>query len=130
MIAKLLMSVSVLLIGFACAWFYLRGPALGPGNAASPFVGYRPWRRVGAAICLLLSVMFVIGVYAVDIPARPAPYAIYWIVMLGLVVWLFALAVRDVMYTRELIRRWRRNIADETDSALHRNGQSAEHRNP
>ena len=85
---------------------------------------------MGAAICLLLAVMFVIGVYAVDIPARPVPYAIYWIIILGLVVWLFALAVRDVMYTRQLVQRWRRDIADESDGALGRSAGPAENRNP
>ena len=129
MIAKLLMSAAVLVTGFTCAWFYLRRPAIRPSRAAHPFAGERPWRRVGAAICLLLSVMFVAGVYAVDIPDRPVPYAVYWIIMLGLVVWLFALAVRDVMYTRKLIQRWRRDIAKETDDAHCRSAGAAENKN-
>ena len=130
MIAKLLLSVAVLVTGFTCAWFYLRRPAIRPACPTHPFAGERPWRRVGAAICLLLSVMFVVGVYAVDIPDRPVPYAVYWIIMLGLVVWLFALAVRDVMYTRELIQRWRRDIAKETNDARGGSAGVAENKNP
>jgi len=130
MIPKFLMSAAVLFTGFACAWFYLRRPAIRPNRATHPFAGERPWRRVGAAICLLLSVMFVAGVYAVDIPDRPVPYAIYWIIMLGLVVWLFALAIRDVKYTRKLIQRWRRDIAEGTDDAPCRSFGAAENKNP
>ncbi len=78
-------------------------------------------------MCLLISVMFVLGIYAVDIPDRPVPYALYWIIMLGLVVWLFVLAVRDIMYTRELVRRRRlemrnRAAAEAMDIPTSENG--------
>ncbi len=112
---KLLTSIAVLATGIACAWFYLRGPTVRRDPDSHPFAGDRPWRRLGAAICLLLAVMFVIGIYAVDIPDRPIPYALYWIIMLGLVVWLFTLAVRDVVYTRTLIRRWREEASTDDD---------------
>jgi len=114
---KLLASISILFMGFACAWFYLRRPVVRERRTVSPFAGNRPWRRLGAAICLLLSVMFVVGVYVVEIPERPIPYAVYWIIMLGLVVWLFTLAVRDVMYTRKLVEHWRREFAEDIDDA-------------
>ena len=55
----------------------------------------------------MLAVMFVVGVYAVDIPDRPVPYAAYWIVVLGMVVWLCALAVKDMRHTRRVAARWR-----------------------
>ena len=113
MIPKLLMSIAVLITGAALAWVYLRKA---PDAVATryPFAGHRPWRKVGATICLLISVMFVLGIYVVDIPDRPIPYALYWIIMLGLVVWLFVLAVRDIMYTRQLVRRWRHEMRDRT----------------
>ena len=50
--------------------------------------------------------MFVLGVYLVDVPDRPRAYAAYWIIMMGLVVWLCGLAVRDMLYTRRLLREW------------------------
>lgn len=106
MIAKLLTSVLVLVMGILMAWVYLRGTT-GEPSSHHPLSGSRPWRKVGAGICLLIAVMFVVGIYVVDIPERPIPYALYWIVMLGLVIWLIVLAVRDFMYTRSLIRRWR-----------------------
>lgn len=111
MIPKLLMSIAILVTGAALAWFYLRqSPAT--GSQRYPFAGHRPWRKIGAAICLLISVMFVLGIYIVDKPQRPVPYAIYWIIMLCLVVWLFVLAVRDIMYTRQLVQRWRLEMRD------------------
>jgi hypothetical protein len=115
MIPKLLMSIAILTTAAGLAWIYLRRtPA--PGSPRYPFAGHRPWRKVGAAICLLISVMFVLGIYIVDIPDRPIPYAIYWIIMLGLVLWLFVLAIRDMMYTRALVHRWRSELR-ERDAA-------------
>ena len=61
--------------------------------------------------------MFVLGIYIVDIPDRPVPYAMYWITMLGLVVWLFVLAVRDIMYTRHLVQRWRSTVHNDAAEA-------------
>ncbi len=116
MIPKLLMSIAVLITGAALAWYYLRKA---PDAVATryAFAGLRPWRKVGAALCLLISVMFVLGIYVVDIPDRPIPYALYRIIMLGLIVWLFVLAVRDIMYTRALVRRRRLEISDSAAAA-------------
>jgi hypothetical protein len=106
MISKLLVSVIVLATASTLALVYLRrGHDVAP--ARYPLAGHRPWRKLGAAICLLISVMFVLGIYVVDIPDRPIPYAIYWLIMLGLVVWLTTLALKDIMYTRELVHRFR-----------------------
>lgn len=69
--------------------------------------GNRPWRRVGAAICLVLAIMFVLGVYLVDIPQRPWAYAAFWLVMVVLVIWLCILAAKDILYTRQVIAKWR-----------------------
>lgn len=128
MIPKFLMSIAILVTGAALAWFYLRqAPTV--GSSRYPFAGHRPWRKIGAAICLLISVMFVVGIYIVDKPQRPVPYAIYWIIMLCLVVWLFVLAVRDIMYTRQLVRRWRIEMRDRpaaaTNSTMDEDGNTA-----
>ncbi len=111
MVPKLLLSAAVLAVAGLLAWTHFRGSE----DAASrrhPLAGDRPWRKVGAALCVLISVMFVLGIYIVDIPDRPVPYALYWIIMLALVVWLFVLAVRDIMYTRKLARQWRIKMRD------------------
>ena len=47
--------------------------------------------------------MFVLGAHLVDIPDRWRPYAVFWIVMLFLLLWLCALAVKDLRYTRQLL---------------------------
>ena len=105
----------VLLAGLTCAWFYSRTPRmlrpqsdletdddnLRRGND-------RPWRKVGAAICIVVAVMFVVGVTAVDIPERPRAYAAYWLVILVLLLWLCCLALKDVLYTRHLLVEWQR----------------------
>ena len=104
--SKLLTSIFLLATAATLAWVYLRkGHDVAP--ARYPLAGHRPWRKFGAAICLVISVLFVVGIYVVDIPDRPIPYAIYWLIMLGLVIWLTALALKDIMYTRELMHRWR-----------------------
>ena len=121
MIPKLLISIILLATAAILAWVYLR-KAPPAADSRYPFAGQRPWRKLGAAICLLISVMFVLGIYVVDIPDRPIPYATYWLIMLGLVIWLFVLAVRDIMYTRQLVRRWRADMRDRT--AADSSGQS------
>jgi amino acid transporter len=113
MIPKLLISIMVLATAATMAWIYLRKPPA-HGSPRYPFAGHRPWRKIGAALCLLIAVMFVLGIYVVDIPDRPVPYAIYWIIMLGLVVWLFVLALRDIMYTRGLVRQWRAEMRNRS----------------
>lgn len=109
MIPKFIVSTGLLLTAGTLALLYFRKSTNLPA-ATHPFAGHRPWRKVGAAICLLIAVMFVLGIYLVDVPQRPVPYALYWIIMLGLVVWLFVLALRDIMYTRRLARQWRLGI--------------------
>jgi len=106
MVLKFLVSIALLSTAGVLAWVYLRGPTHVHPDAY-PLRGHRPWRKMGAALCLLIAVMFVLGIYVVDIPDRPVPYAMYWIIMLGLVVWLFVLAVHDIMHTRKLVRQWR-----------------------
>lgn len=111
---QLFFSVAILTFGIGCAVVYFRKPSAQLRSHAPAFVGDRPWRRVGAGICAVLAVMFVIGVYVVDVPQRPAPYALYWLVMLGLVVWLFGLVVKDVAHTRRSLDR--RGIERKTES--------------
>lgn len=76
-------------------------------RAVRDLSGERPWRKLGAAIMLLLAVMFVLGIYVLDEHRSVWFYALYWLVMMVLVLWLCVLAVRDVVYTRQLIVRWR-----------------------
>lgn len=103
---KLAICVVILATGLVCGWVYLVRP-LWDGAGGDD----RPWRRLGGGICVLLGVMFVFGVYLVDIPEKPRPYAAYWLVMLGLVVWLCVLALRDIAYTK------RQYAARRTDRA-------------
>jgi len=121
---ELLYSCLILIGGAACAWFYLRRPVIGPPpthsvtescetEATIAALGHaRPWRRLGAAICLLLSVMFVLGIHLLDEKRSFRLYVAYWSVMMMLIVWLCTLAIRDILYTRQLVLRWRRERED------------------
>ena len=104
---QIVFSVLVILFGLICALIYLRRPAAPHGSAETESRDERPWRRVGAAICLLVSVMFVIGVYVVDTPDHPRAYAAFWVVIMGLVLWLCGLAIKDLRYTQQKVAQWR-----------------------
>jgi len=67
----------------------------------------RPWRVVGATICLVLGLMFVIGVLLLDSRTAPGLYALYWSVMLVLVVWVALLAFKDVAFTLRFAKKRR-----------------------
>ncbi|MEK6676154.1 MAG: hypothetical protein AABZ47_10930 [Planctomycetota bacterium] len=84
-----------------------------------PLQGHRPWRTVGAAICVVLVVMFVAGERVFDVPTatlHPRAFILFWLVMLVLVVWLCLLAVQDILYTRRLVAQWRANLARRVSS--------------
>lgn len=107
MALKLVLTISILTLGLAFAWFYLLRPGHLRNDRLSAMFGDRPWRRLGAGIAAVVAVMFAVGAYLVDIPDRPGPYAVYWIVLMGMVVWLGFLAVKDVRHTRRVVRKWR-----------------------
>lgn len=102
-------SILILLGGVACAWLYLGKPPVSPDDTSrfAALAADRPWRRLGAAICLLLSIMFVVGLYAVDVPANPKAYAAFWLIIMVLVLWLCVLAIKDVLHTRRILQEWR-----------------------
>jgi len=114
-VLRFLFTAGVFLAGVLIAWLYLREPPVPKSEKARMLVGMRPWRRLGGAICLVLAVMFVLGVYVVDVPDHPRVYAAYWTVMMGLVLWLCGLAIKDVRHTRAAVARWhkqRRELAE------------------
>jgi hypothetical protein len=111
--SKAVFSIVLITFGVLCAVLYWRPPA--PFSADPRFESFhdRPWRRVGAAICLIVSIMFVLGVYLVDIPDHPRVYAAFWVVILLLLFWACGLAIKDAWHTRRLLARWRRERRSE-----------------
>ena len=97
----------LMIFGMACAFLYLLPPPTTTVDSQRAPSRDRPWRRMGAAICLLVSIMFVLGVYLVDIPEHPKTYATFWLVIMMLVLWACSLAVKDVWYTHRLVQRRR-----------------------
>jgi amino acid permease len=101
------LSLIVLGVAVGLAVVYFRRTPQDHQRRVDALGGFRPWRRLGAAICLVLAAMFVCGVYLMDARTPSRVFAAYWLVMLVLVVWLCALAVKDVLHTRRMLLTWR-----------------------
>lgn len=101
---KAIFCLLLVTFGVSCAFLYFRTPPITVADSKFARFYDRPWRRVGAAICLLVSVMFVLGVYLVDIPEHPRTYATYWLLIMVLVLWACGLAVKDVWYTHRMMK--------------------------
>ena len=127
-VLRFLITACVFVVGVALAWFYLCEPAVAKTEKARMLAGARPWRKLGGAICLVMAVMFVLGVYVVDVPDRPRVYAAYWTVMMGLALWLCALAIKDVRHTRLLVSLWhkRRKSMAELQHTVQANSEDAD----
>lgn len=126
---KLVLSLLILAVGMGCAGHYFLGSARRSIDAGiGAFDGDRPWRRVGAVLCLVIAVMFVVGAYLVDVPARPQAraYAAYWLVLMVLVFWLCGLAIKDVRHTRRLVFRRRELRSPAYDELDARNASTGE----
>jgi len=67
----------------------------------------RPWRRVGTVLCVFISVMFLAGLLWLDPKQKPITFLAYWAIILLLLLWLCALAIRDILFTRKLIAEWK-----------------------
>ncbi len=100
---QVVFCVSLLAVGLILARLYLW-----PRGCPNAIIEERPWRRLGAGICLILSVMFTAGVYVLGDHRSPKVYAWYWSVIMLLVLWLLVLAVRDMSYTRRVLLERRR----------------------
>ena len=100
---KLVTSIGVLGIGGVVAIGYLRNPFADVEPDPGSRGGERPWRRLGAAICVVVAVMFVLGIYLLDGKPPPRVFLAYWILVLVLVFWLCGLALKDIMHTRRLL---------------------------
>jgi hypothetical protein len=111
-ILKFLISAGVLAMSIGLALVYLRFPAGGRHHRALVIGGERPWRRLGAGICLVLGVMFVLGLYILDGKTPPRTFLVYWLIIMAMLLWLCGLALRDIIHTRQVISAWRRGEAN------------------
>lgn len=92
-----LLALVILLGGMVAAAYAVRPRWFGAGEATRHAA--RPWRRVGAGICALLSIMFPVGLSVLDPHGSPRLCLAYWLVILLLVVWLMGLAFKDIRFT-------------------------------
>lgn len=106
-VLELVVSIVVLAGGVGMALLYLRGPKAQQAAGRTAIGGYRPWRRLGAAICLLISIMFVAGLYALNRDTPGKVFFAYWLILALLLMWLCALAVKDMAYTRKVLAAYR-----------------------
>lgn len=60
----------------------------------------RPWRPVGAMLTGIISIGCFIGFNYDGMYESPIAVLAFWILILILLVWLFWLAARDMLYTR------------------------------
>jgi phosphatidylglycerophosphate synthase len=121
---KLLLSLLILASGIAVGLTYFRAAAMKKRGAPGSVGGYRPWRKLGAAICLVLAVMFVGGVYLLEPKNSPKVFLTYWAIMLVLVVWLFALAFKDLLHTRRALLALRKEIKRARQSSSNPDGSA------
>lgn len=78
----------------------------------------RPWRRVGIALVAIIALMFILGL-RINPKSHPREFLGFWCIVLVLLFWLCALAIRDILYTRKRAAHW----AAERMDAL-RNGDA------
>ncbi len=104
---ELAVSIVVLASGVGVAWIYLRGPKAQQDGGPTAIGGYRPWRRLGAAICLLISITFVAGLYGLNRDTPPKVFYAYWLILALLLLWLCGLALKDMAYTRKVLAAYR-----------------------
>ncbi|MFQ5589846.1 MAG: hypothetical protein ACE5HE_01670 [Phycisphaerae bacterium] len=109
---KLVYTLGVLVAGGILAYCYLRKPAYRRDRRGDTVGGCRPWRQLGGAISLVLAVMFALGAYAVDVRNHPWASMVYWTAIMGMALWLCALAMKDIWYTREMVARRRSATSD------------------
>ena len=72
------------------------------GRRVARHLSGRPWRPLGAAICGLATLMFILGVCLLDEKRGRTGFMVYWFVELGLTFWLCVLAFKDLRHTRRL----------------------------
>lgn len=116
---KLFLAISTLAVGLVIAWCYLVDPALTAQPTSSmrdhELLLNRPWRKLGAAIVLVVAVMFTLGLYVLDLKGGPVVFVAYWLTVLVLIVWLCILAIRDVLYTRRIVKLASGSVAKPED---------------
>jgi hypothetical protein len=92
-------------IGFAVSVCYIWASyRRSSGENPSATSVTRPWRRRGAIICAVVSVLFYLGMHHVSPYRWPRVYIVLWIVVLLLVLWLCIIAAADMLYTRRITR--------------------------
>lgn len=101
---KLLYSVLLFATGLACGWFFLIRPTIRRQPDGTALPDDRPWRRVGAGVCLVLGIVFPLGIYRQDSFRSPHVFLAFWAIIIVLVFWLFVLAMRDLAHTRHLLQ--------------------------
>ena len=94
-------------LGFGVSVWYVwaSSPTAEPDGEAPPAAQERPWRRRGAIVCAVTSVLFYVGMHFVDPSRWPKTFLGIWIVVLLLAFWLCLLAVADMLHTRRLTRQ-------------------------
>lgn len=110
---KLALLIFIVVTALGVGLVYLWRPA----PIAAVFGAQRPWRRLGAAICVVMAAMFVLGVAYLDEYRTPRLGLVYWGLIGIMALWLGLLALKDLRYTYRQIERRRAGGAPQSDAA-------------
>ena len=72
-------------------------------------------RRLGAAILAAACIAVFFGANFMEPAKSPLGYTMFWIGVLVLALWLLAIALADLIQTRQLIKRIRDKRSDRAD---------------
>lgn len=111
--------VWIIVCGGLLAGAYAANPRWFDRAATSDSAVPRPWRRLGAAICAVLSVLFPLGLSYLDPGRWPRLYLLYWLMIVLLVAWLMMLAFKDLRVTLEQAVLERRQMGDRCNQNPH-----------
>ncbi len=102
------------------AFVYMRKPSSTDDPVRLLVLGDRPWRRVGAAICVVLSVMFVLGINFPRPVENKIAFLVFWMLILFLLLWLCVLVIKDLLYTRKRLMELKDKLRElNVASAFH-----------
>lgn len=120
-----LIILAVVCCGSAAGAIWYLCTRAGPAPSLPAWVGPRNVRiirrrahrrRLGMALVVLVSVMFLLGSVGLDPQAAPGRFILFWLLLAALVVWLFGLAIWDLAATLRL----RRQLQQDAYQQLHR----------
>lgn len=106
---------ALLASGYLLRGWLVTAAGLAEANDDAP-VGRAHRRRLGAALVLMVSVVFFVGTNYLDPQRDSIAYLAIWLLVLAQVGWLVWLALQDMRQTMREHRLSRKNLRKDADS--------------